>query len=99
MKSKPLQLGGKICNEKHFLTRDQKGGRKRRLLQEVSSCYSSKPAGEPDIDCKRVDEFREELNKSKASYLVIKSIYLRQSAQFDVLMQRLDNVLQKLICS
>lgn len=76
MKRKPLQ---EVKFEKHLLTCDQKGGRKRRLPQEVSSCYSSKPAAEPDIDCKRVDEFREELKKSKVSYLVTKSIHLKQS--------------------
>ena len=63
----------------YFGTRDQKGGRKRRLPQEVSSSYTSRPAGEPDIDCKHVDEFREELKKSKVPYIVTKSNYLNQS--------------------
>ena len=69
MKRKPLQ---EIKFEKHILTRDQKGGRKRRRPQEVSSSYSSRPAGEPDIDCKHVDEFREELKKSKVPYIATK---------------------------
>ena len=45
----------------------------------MSSSYSSRPAGEPDIDCKHVDEFREELKKSKVPYIVTKSIHLNQS--------------------
>ena len=46
----------------------------------MSNSYnSSRPAGEPDIDCKHVDEFREELKKSKVPYIVTKSIHLNQS--------------------
>ena len=76
MKRKRLQ---EIKSEKPLLTRDQKGGRKRRLPQEVSSSYCSRPAGEPDFDCKHVDEFREEMKKSKVPYIATKSIHLNQS--------------------
>ena len=42
MKKKPLH---KIKFEQHVLTRDQNAGRKRKVLQEVNSSYTSKPAG------------------------------------------------------
>ena len=74
MKKKPLQ---DITFEKHLLIRDQKGGRKRRLPQEVSSTYSSTPAGEPKIDAACVDAFKQEWSKSKSSYLLTSYVHLR----------------------
>lgn len=76
MKKKPLQ---DITFEKHLLVRDQKGGRKRRLPQEVSSTYSSTPAGEPNIDAACVDAFKQDLSKSKNSYLVTNFVHLNHN--------------------
>ena len=55
MKKKPLH---EIKFEQHVLTRDQTGGRKRKVPQEVNSSYMSKPAGEPAIDTAYVEAFK-----------------------------------------
>ena len=69
MKRKPLQ---EIVFEKHILTRDNAGGRKRKLPSEVNFNYSSRPKGEPAVDKKRVDMLCEELSKSKHQRFVAK---------------------------
>ena len=62
MKKKPLH---KIKFEQHVLTRDQTGEKKRKVPQEVSSSYTSKPAGEPAIDTAYFEAFRVPSESSK----------------------------------
>ena len=62
--------------EQHVLTRDQTGGRKRKVPQEVNSSYMSKPAGEPAIDTAHVEAFKKDLAISKISFRVSKFISL-----------------------
>ena len=69
MKRSPLH---EIVFEKHILTRDNLGERKRKLPSEINCNYSSRPKGEPAVDQKRVDTLREELSKSKYQHLVCK---------------------------
>ena len=73
MKKKPLH---EIKFEQHVLTRDQTGGRKRKVPQEVNSSYMSKPAGEPAIDTAHVEAFKKDLANSKSSFRVAKFICL-----------------------
>ena len=74
MKRKPLQ---EIVFEKHVLSRDNAGGRKRKLPAEVNILYSSRPRGEPEVDQQCVDMLREELTRSKYQRFVSKSLFLR----------------------
>ena len=76
MKKKPLH---EINFEQHVLTRDQTGGRKRKVPQEVNSSYMSKPAGEPGIDTAHVEAFKKALANSKSSVRVAKFICLNRS--------------------
>ena len=75
MKKKPLH---EIKFEQHVLTRDQTGGRKRKVPQEVNSSYMymSKPAGQPAIDTAHVEAFKKDLANSKSSIPVAKFICL-----------------------
>ena len=69
MKQNPLH---EIVFEKHILTRDNLGGRKRKLPSEINCNYNSRPKGEPAVDQKRVDTLREELSKSNYQHVVCK---------------------------
>ena len=69
MKRNPLH---EIVFEKHILTRDNLGGRKRKLPSEINCNYNSRPKGEPAVDQKRVDTLREELSKSNYQHVVCK---------------------------
>ena len=74
MKRKPLQ---EIIFEKHVLSRDTAGGRKRKLPTELNVNYSSRPRGEPEVDQQCIDKLREELSKSKFQRFVSESLFLR----------------------
>ena len=74
MKRKPLQG---IIFEKHVLSRDTAGGRKRQLPTELNVNYSSRPRGEPEVDQQCIDKLREELSKSKFQRFVSESLFLR----------------------
>ena len=73
-KRKPLQ---EIIFEKHVLSRDTAGGRKRKLPTELNVNYSSRPRGEPEDDQQCIDKLREELSKSKFQRFVSESLFLR----------------------
>lgn len=73
MKKKALH---EIKFKQHVLTRDQTGGRKRKVPQEVNSSYTSKPAGEPAIDTAHGEAFKKDLANSKSSFRVAKFICL-----------------------
>ena len=60
MKQNPLH---EIVFEKHILTRDYLGGRKRKLPSGINCNYNSRTKGEPAVDQKRVDTLREEKGK------------------------------------
>lgn len=68
MKRKPLQ---EIVFEKHVASRDEMGGRKRKLPVEVSAGYSSRPSGEPPVDDERVAKLCEDLADTKCPKAVI----------------------------
>ena len=74
MKRNPLH---EIVFEKHILTRDNLGGRKRKLPSEINCNYNSRPKGEPAIDQTRVDILREELSKSNYQRFVCKFLSYR----------------------
>ena len=76
MKKKPLH---EIKFAQHVLTRDQTGGRKRKVPLEVNSSYMSKHAGEPAIDTAHVEAFKKALANSKSSVRVAKFICLNRS--------------------
>ena len=73
MKKKTLH---EIKVEQHVLTRDQTGGRKRKVPQEVNVSYTLKPAGEAATDTARVETFKKDLANSKKSFRVAKFICL-----------------------
>ena len=73
MKKQPLH---EIKVEKHLLTHDKAGGRKRKGPEEMSENYSATPPGEPLVDFERVEAFRQDLAQSKCSQLVKKVLCL-----------------------
>ena len=73
MKRVPLQ---EINFVRQNLERDLAGGRKRKLPNETTSSYTSKPIGEPPIDQVRFSKLEKDLKKSKTQsilFLVIQS--------------------------
>jgi hypothetical protein len=68
MKRKPLQ---DIVFEKHVLSRDVDGGRKRKLPFELFASYKSQPCGEQPVNKADIEGLCESLKYSKFSKVLI----------------------------
>ena len=89
MKRKPLH---EIVCEKHEASRDQTGGRKRKLPAEVSYNYTSRTRGEPAVDQERIKALCGDLAESQCPKVVTRILKLNHMQHNENIQDNIEKV-------